>query len=68
MDFILYFIVFACIGWLKLKAPVDTVVGSLISNPGEAVSELCVLPVGKNLSLLKEKDAYTLILEELGLK
>lgn len=67
MDLFLYLIVMVCIGFIKMKAPVD-VVSPLVTDPGEQVAEMCSVPIGRNLSLLREKDAFTLILEELGLK
>ena len=67
MDLFIYLIVMVCIGFIKMKAPVDAV-SPLITNPGEQVADMCTLPIGRNLSLLREKDAFTLILEELGLK
>lgn len=68
MDFIIYFIVLVCIGLFKMKAPSDKVVNTLLSNPGESIVETAVLPIGNNFSLIRETDAYTLILTELGLK
>lgn len=67
MDLFIYLIIMVCIGFIKTKAPVDTI-SPLITDPGEHVAEMCSVPIGRNLSLLKEKDAFTLILEELGLK
>lgn len=67
MDLFIYLIIMVCIGFIKMKAPVDAI-SPLITNPGENVAEMCSVPIGRNLSLLKEKDAFTLILEELGLK
>lgn len=67
MDLIIYLVVMAAIGLIKMNTSSDAV-STLLNNPGEVVSEVCTLPIGRNLSLLKEKDAYTLILEELGLK
>lgn len=67
MDLFIYLIVMICMGFIKMKAPVDTV-SPLIADPGEQVADMCTLPIGRNLSLLREKDAFTLILEELGLK
>lgn len=67
MDLFVYLLVLAVWGLIKTKAPADAL-GPILNNPGEAAAEMCVLPIGRNLSLLKERDAYTLILEELGLK
>lgn len=68
MDFILYVIVLLCVGLFKMKAPSDKVVSTLLNNPGESIVETAVLPIGNNFSLIREADAYTLILTELGLK
>lgn len=68
MDFIVYMLVLIVVGVIKMKAPQDKVVSTLINNPGESVVETAVLPIGNNYSLYREADAYTLILTELGLK
>ena len=72
MDIIIYMIILIGIGVYKIvyvKAP-QTIVSSDIgvSNTEEVQQSSGDLKVGNNLKLLKEKDAYMLIIEALGLR
>lgn len=67
MDLIIYLLVLCSVAYFRMKAPSDAV-SPILNEPGAQTAEVYTLPVGRNLQLLKEKDAYTLILEELGLK
>lgn len=71
MDLILYIIIFLSIGFYKMKYGKQ--VESLVHNPGEETevessSSVSGLHVGNNLKMLKEKDAYMLIVEQFGLR
>lgn len=68
MDLIAYLILLAGIGLYKMNMSHSEAADTLITQPGEAVIEMVSVPIGDNLMLYKEQDAYTLILEELGLK
>ncbi len=67
MDLAIYILVLISVGFFRMRTPAD-VVSPILNNPTAQQSEQCTLPIGRNLQLLKESDAYTLILEELGLK
>lgn len=72
MDIIIYMIILIGIGVYKIvyvKAP-QTIVSSDIgvSDSEEVQQSSGSLKVGNNLKLLKEKDAYMLIIEALGLR
>ena len=54
MDFFLYGILFAVLGLIKMRTPSDKVVNTILSNPGEAIIESAILPIGTNYSLIKE--------------
>lgn len=68
MDLIIYILVLIAVGFLKVKNVTTATPDVLVTAPCEAVQETASLPIGRNLSLDKETDAYTLIIEELGLK
>lgn len=67
MDLFIYLFVLVGIGLFHSLAPNNSV-SHLLNDPGTQPAEVYTLPIGRNLQLLKETDAYTLILEELGLK
>lgn len=67
MDLFIYLLVLVGIGLFHTLSPNSTV-SHLLNDPGTQPADVYALPIGRNLQLLKETDAYTLILEELGLK
>ena len=67
MDVIIYIIIVAVLGIIKMRQTIDVedtgcVVESTVTVPQSD------LPYASNLELKREYGAYTLILEELGLK
>ena len=66
MDLILYIIVLAIIGFLRVRGTQDVpdTVGIIETGGTTLVSDL---PIGDNLTLMREQNAYTFILYELGL-
>ena len=67
MDFIVYVVILVGLGLSKTLLHKSEAVDTLIAKPAEVV-EVVSLQVGSNLELYREPDAYTLILEEFGLK
>lgn len=67
MDLILYCGVLLLIGLIRVgkTSSVPDSVG-IVSTGGTTTID-CDLPIGSNLSLIREPNAYTIILEELGL-
>jgi hypothetical protein len=71
MDLIIYCIILVLIGFMRVgqTAQVSDDVGIVDTGVTTVTcAEYADLPVGQNLGLIKEPDAYTLILEEWGLK
>lgn len=67
MDLIIYCVVLALIGFLRVGQTSNISNDESIVETGATVSVDYDIPVGQNLAMLKESGAYTLILEELGL-
>lgn len=72
MDLILYVVVLLCIGFYKMNASSKTPANAKQMLASESFTEGTVqivdLPIGNNLRLYKEPEAYTLILQQFGLK
>lgn len=71
MDLIVYVIILSVLGFLKMRAKQTVQEQYSIIGDGVTVDTQVTsgeLKVGTNLRLLRDKDAFTLILEELGLK
>lgn len=66
MDLIIYCILIASIGFARFNTTKSVSDDVGIVQVG-CVTSSCELPVASNLAMIKEPDAYTLILEELGL-
>lgn len=71
MDLIVYVIVMTVFGVLRMRTKQTvqeqySIIGDGVTVDSEVASG--DLKIGTNLRLLREKDAFTLILEELGLK
>lgn len=68
MDLLIYCAVLDILGYVrfyKTQQVADTVG---IVDTGATTTANCDLPIASNLGLVKEAGAYTLILEELGLR
>lgn len=78
MDFLLVMILVAAIGGVKVilsKDKPDRVISTsnvsiATDNSSASVSlaDIADIPIGNNLSLIKDSEAFTLILKELGLR
>ncbi|MBR3598675.1 MAG: hypothetical protein IKL53_02230 [Lachnospiraceae bacterium] len=68
MDFIVYLILIGLIGFGRVTQTREVSDSVGIVDNGITTTIDCELPIAQNLAMVKEPDAYTLILEELGLK
>lgn len=71
MDLIVYIIVITVFGFIRMSAKQTVQEKYSIIGDGVTVDSQVTsgdLKIGSNLRLLRDKDAFTLILEELGLK
>lgn len=68
MDILIYCAVIATIGFLRVSGTSQVADTVGIVNTGATVTADCDLPVASNLELIKEDGAFTLILEEFGLR
>lgn len=71
MDLIVYIIVITVFGFIRMSAKQTVQEQYSIIGDGVTVDSQVTsgdLKIGSNLRLLRDKDAFTLILEELGLK
>ena len=68
MDLIIYIIVLVLIGISSLNRTKAVSESVGIIDSGATVTVDCDLPISENLALKKEFGAYTLILEQFGLK
>lgn len=71
MDLILYVVVISVFGFMRMSAKQTVQEQYSIIGDGVTVDSQVTageLKVGNNLRLLRDKNAFTLILEELGLK
>lgn len=68
MDIIIYVLIMVGIGLYKMKTVSADIQSMLVQEPATAEVIVTDIPIGNNMHLYKEQDAYTLILEELGLK
>lgn len=71
MDLIVYIVIITVFGFMRMSAKQTvqeqySIIGDGITVDSEVTSG--DLKVGNNLRLLRDKNAFTLILEELGLK
>lgn len=71
MDLIIYVIVITVFGFIRMNAKQTvqeqySIIGDGITVDTEVTAS--ELKIGNNLRLLRDKNAFTLILEELGLK
>lgn len=71
MDLVVYVIIITAFGFLRMskKQTVQeqfSIIGDGVTVDSEVASS--ELKIGSNLRLLRDRDAFTLILEELGLK
>ncbi len=71
MDLIVYVLIITAFGFLRMRAKPTVQEQYSIIGDGVTVDSQVTsgeLKIGSNLSLKREKDAFTLILDELGLK
>lgn len=68
MDLIIYCVIVAIVGMLRVNSTKNVPASMGVAGIGVTVTADCALPIAENLALEKEYSAYTLILEELGLK
>ena len=71
MDLIVYIVIITVASFIKMRAKQTVQEQYSIIGDGVTVDSQVTsgdLKIGNNLRLLREKDAFTLILEELGLK
>lgn len=68
MDLIVYCIIVAVVGMLRVNGTKNVPESMGVTGVGVTTTADCELPIAENLALEKEFSAYTLILEELGLK
>ena len=67
MDLLIYGVVLCTIGYMRMKQTSNVSDSQGIVSTGSPVIEVA-LPVGDNKGMYREYGAFTLILEELGLK
>ncbi len=70
MDLIIYMLILLMVGFTRVNRTASISEDEGIADTGVTVVQTAYedLPIGQNLGLLKEEGAYTLILEELGLR
>lgn len=68
MDLIIYCIIIGLVGLVRVGSTKNVPESVGISDAGVTTTVDCELPIASNLALNIEYGAYTLILEELGLK
>lgn len=68
MDFLIYLAVLTAMGYFRFYKTKDVSDTVGIVSSGTTVTAECELPIASNLALKKEEGAYTLILEEFGLR
>ena len=71
MDLILYCVILLSVGFMKMYGSKKVSQGDTLLKPDnftEGTVQVVELPIGNNLRLYKEQDAYTLILQQFGLK
>lgn len=68
MDAIVYGLIIGLVGLIRMSQTKNIPESAGITDIGITSTVDCELPVASNLSLTMEYGAYTLILEELGLK
>lgn len=73
MDLIFYSLILLSLGSYKMMSKKKQTGGIQIFAPGESFTEGTIqvaadIPIGNNLRLYREQGAYTLILQQFGLK
>lgn len=67
MDLIIYCIILAAIGVMRITSTRDVPDSVGITDSCSTTTINCELPVAQNLELKREENAFTIILEQLGL-
>lgn len=67
MDLLFYCIIIAVVGGLRIASTKSVPDSVGITDAGVTTTIDCELPVAQNLELIREPNAFTIILEELGL-
>lgn len=67
MDLLIYCIILSVVGFLRIASTKSVPDSVGITDAGVTTTIDCELPVAQNLELIKEENAYTIILEQLGL-
>lgn len=67
MDLLIYCGVLLVLGMTRVGKTRDVSDSVGIASTGGTTTIDCELPIGSNLGLIRERDAYTIILQQLGL-
>lgn len=68
MDFLIYLAILSIMGYLRFSKTREVADSVGIVSTGSTVTADCDLPIASNHRLIKEEGAYTLIIEEFGLR
>lgn len=68
MDFLIYLAILGIMGYIRFYKTKEVSESVGIVSTGATITADCDLPIASNLGLIKEDGAYTLILEDLGLR